>query len=314
MLRTSLCDFLGIDYPVLQGGMAWVATADLAAAVSEAGGLGIIGAGSAAPEIVQQEIRKVKSLTKKPFGVNIYYMSPHVEELIEVVLKEKVPVVTTGAGNPGKHLPMLQQAGIKVIPVIASVALAKRLERAGVDALIAEGMECGGHIGEITTMALVPQVVDAVNIPVLAAGGIADGRGLAAALALGAVGVQMGTRFICASECRVHQRYKEAVLKAKDRDAVATGYSGHYVRILKNKLSRQYEELKDKGASPEEIAALGVSKLRAAVIEGDIEYGSLMAGQCSALVTKIQPTREIIQEIINEAAVIINNLGGLVSD
>jgi enoyl-[acyl-carrier protein] reductase II len=302
---------LGIEYPILQGGMAWVATGELAAAVSEAGGLGIIGAGNAEPEKVRAEIKKVKSLTKRPFGVNIYYMSPHVEALIDLVIEEKVPVITTGAGNPGKHLPRLKEAGVKVIPVVASVALAKRLERTGVDALIAEGMECGGHIGEITTMALVPQIVDAVKIPVIAAGGIADGRGLVAALALGACGVQMGTRFICATECSVHPNYKEAIIKAKDRDTVVTGYPGHYVRVLRNKLTRKYEELMKQGASPEELDRLGADKLRAAAIDGDTEYGSLMAGQSSALVKKVEPAREIIQSVLREAEEIIKNLGGL---
>lgn len=312
MLKTLLCNLLEIDYPILQGGMAWVATGELAAAVSAAGGLGIIGAGNAPPDTVREEIRKVRSLTKRPFGVNIYYLSPHVESLIELVITEHVPVITTGAGNPGKHLSRLQEAGIKVIPVVASVALAKRLERAGVDALIAEGMECGGHIGEITTMALVPQIVDAVEIPVIAAGGIADGRGLASALALGAVGVQIGTRFICATECRVHENYKKAVLTAGDRDTVVTGYHGHYIRVLKNKLTRQFSELEKQNVSPAELAELGVNKLRAAVVDGDVEYGSLMAGQSAALVRKIEPAAEIVQSIISEAEAVLNRLGDAV--
>lgn len=311
MLRTALCDLLGISYPIIQGGMAWVATGELAAAVSAAGGLGVIGAGNAPPETVRQEIRKVRERTDRPFGVNIYYMSPYVEELIDLVCAEKVPVVTTGAGNPGKHLPKLKAAGVKVIPVVASVALAKRLERLGVDALVAEGMECGGHIGEIATMPLVPQIVDAVHIPVIAAGGIADGRGLAAALALGAAGVQMGTRFICTEECTVHPNYKEAVLKAGDRDAVVTGMPGHYVRVLKNKLTRQFEELAARGASWEEMDRLGAGKLRAAV-EGDVEYGSLMAGQSAALVREIKPAAAIIEEVMAEAEAIISRLGKLV--
>ncbi|QGP93029.1 Nitronate monooxygenase [Neomoorella glycerini] len=312
MLHTPLCDLLGITYPIIQGGMAWVATGELAAAVSAAGGLGIIGAGNAPPETVRREIHKVRQRTDRPFGVNIYYMSPYVEELIELVCTEKVPVVTTGAGNPGKHLPKLKAAGVKVIPVVASVALAKRLERLGVDALVAEGMECGGHIGEIATMPLVPQIVDAVHIPVIAAGGIADGRGLAAALALGAAGVQMGTRFICAEECTVHPNYKEAVLKAGDRDAVVTGMPGHYVRVLKNKLTRQFEELAARGASWEEMDRLGTGKLRAAVVEGDVEYGSLMAGQSAALVREIKPAAAIIEEVMAEAEAIISRLGTLV--
>ncbi len=314
MLKTSLCNLLEIDYPIFQGGMAWVATAELAAAVSEAGGLGIIGAGNAEPEVVQAEIKKVQTLTSRPFGVNIYYMSPHIEALIDLVIAEHVPVITTGAGNPGRHLPRLKEAGIKVIPVVASVALAKRLERAGVDALIAEGMECGGHIGEITTMALVPQIVDSVRIPVVAAGGIADGRGLAAALALGAEGVQIGTRFICAAECTVHPNYKKAIIKAGDRDTVVTGYPGHYVRVLKNKLTRQYEELMKRGASAVEFRELGASKLRAAVVEGDVSSGSLMAGQSAALVKRIEPAAVIIEEIMKEAEEIIARLGVRVNE
>ena len=312
MLHTPLCDLLEINYPIIQGGMAWVATGELAAAVSAAGGLGIIGAGSAPPEVVRQEIHKVREQTDRPFGVNIYYMSPFVEELIDLVCAERVPVVTTGAGNPGKHLPELKASNIKVIPVVASVALAKRLERLGVDAIIAEGMECGGHIGEITTMPLVPQIVDAVNIPVIAAGGIADGRGLAAALALGAVGVQMGTRFICAAECTVHPNYKEAVLKAGDRDTVVTGLAGHYVRVLKNKLTREFADLAARGASLEEMDRLGTGKLRAAAVEGDVEYGSLMAGQSAAMVREIMPAAQIIEAIVAEATAVIARLGKLI--
>lgn len=308
MLRTPICDILGITYPIIQGGMAWAATGELAAAVSAAGGLGIIGAGSAPPEIVCREIRKVRERTEHPFGVNIYYMSPYVEELIDLVISEKVPVITTGAGNPGKHLPRLKAAGIKVLPVVASVPLAKRLERLGVDALIAEGMECGGHIGEICTLPLVPQVVNTVEIPVIAAGGIADGRGLAAALALGAAGVQMGTRFICAEECTVHTRFKEAIIKARDRDTVVTGFPGHYVRVLKNKLTRQFEEMATRGALPEEMERLGTGKLRAAVVEGDVEFGSVMAGQVAALVKEVKPAAAIIQEVMLEAVAIISRL------
>ncbi|HHW41455.1 MAG TPA: enoyl-[acyl-carrier-protein] reductase FabK [Syntrophomonadaceae bacterium] len=313
MIKTVLCDLLSIDYPILQGGMAWVATAELAAAVSEAGALGIIAAGGASPETVQAEIRKVRSLTKRPFGVNIGLFSPHVDGLMELVVAERVPVITTGAGNPGKYLPQLKEAGIKVIPVVASVALAKRLERAGVDALIAEGMESGGHIGEITTMALVPQIVDAVSIPVIAAGGIADGRGLAAALALGAVGVQIGTRFICATECTAHTRYKNAIIAAGDRDTTVTGYPGHYVRVLRNKLTRRYEELIRQGATEEELNQLGVNKLRAAVVDGDVIYGSVMAGQSAALVKKIEPAVEIVRSIAGEAEEVLKRLGAVVN-
>ncbi|GAW91075.1 enoyl-[acyl-carrier-protein] reductase FabK [Calderihabitans maritimus] len=308
MLKTVLCELLGIEYPILQGGMAWVATGELAAAVSEAGGLGIIGAGNAPPEVVREEINKVRERTNKPFGVNIYYLSPYVEELIDLIIEEEVPVITTGAGNPGKHIPRLKEAGVKVIPVVASVALAKRLERQGVDALIAEGMECGGHIGEITTMALVPQVVDAVSIPVIAAGGIADGRGLAAALSLGAAGIQMGTRFVCADECIAHPNYKEAIIKAKDRDTVVTGTEGHYVRVLKNKLARQFAELAASGAPFTEFEKLGAGKLRAAVIEGDVEYGSLMAGQIAGLISEVKPAREIISEVVEEARRVIDRM------
>ncbi len=300
LFKTDLCKILDIEYPIFQGGMAWVATAELAAAVSEAGGLGIIGAGNAPPDVVREQIRKARSLTDKPFGVNLYYMSPFVEDIIKVVIEEKVAVLTTGAGNPGKHIVQLKEAGIKVFPVVSSVALAKRLARTGVDGLIAEGMECGGHVGEITTMALVPQIVDAVDLPVIAAGGIYDGRGILAALSLGAVGVQMGTRFVCATECVVHKNYKEAIIKAKDRDTVLTGYNGHYVRVLRNKLTRMYEELVSRNASPEEFEKLGVGRLRAAAIDGDVVMGSVMSGQVAAMVNKIQPAQEIINELVED--------------
>lgn len=300
MLTTNLCNILGIKYPIIQGGMAWVATAELAAAVSQAGGLGIIGAGNAPPEVVREQIRNAKTLTDKPFGVNVYYMSPFVEDIINVVVEEKIAVITTGAGNPGKHISKLKEANIKVFPVVSSVALTKRLARTGVDGFIAEGMECGGHVGEITTMALVPQIVDAVDLPVIAAGGIYDGRGLVAALSLGAVGVQMGTRFVCAEECTVHQNYKEAIVNAKDRDTVLTGYNGHYVRVLKNKLTRAYDELVSQNASQEDFEKLGIGRLRAAAVEGDTVMGSVMTGQIAAMVTKIQPAQAIIDEIIAE--------------
>lgn len=308
LIRTPLCDLLGIDYPIFQGGMAWIATGELAAAVSDAGGLGIIGAGSAPPQVVVEEIRKVRGLTSKPFGVNIYYMSPWVEEVIDAVIEEKVPVITTGAGNPGKHIPKLKEAGIKVFPVIASVALAKRLERLGVDGLIAEGMECGGHVGEITTMALVPQVVAAVDIPVVAAGGIASGGGFAAALALGAVGVQLGTLFVCATECIAHDNYKQAIIKAKDRDTVLTGFPGHYVRVFDNKLAKQFKELELKGAPTEELEKLGSGKLKAAAIDGDIENGSVMIGQIAGLIDSVKPAREIIEELVQVAEKVIRDL------
>lgn len=312
LFKTPLCDLLGIEYPIIQGGMAWVATAELVAAVSEAGGLGIIGSGHAPAEWVLDQIRQVKERTSKPFGVNVMLMSPHVKEVMDVIVKEKVAVVTTGAGNPGVYMPALKEAGIKVIPVVASVALAQRLERQGVDAIIVEGTESGGHVGELTTMALVPQVVDAVKVPVIAAGGIADGRQFLAALALGAVGVQMGTRFMCASECTIHPAVKEQILKARDRDTVVTGRStGHPVRVLKNKLARQFEEMEKRCAPPEEIEKLGVGRMRAAMLEGDVEYGSLMAGQVAAMVKKIQPAADIIQEILQEAETAHANLRGI---
>ncbi|MDA8229248.1 MAG: enoyl-[acyl-carrier-protein] reductase FabK, partial [Desulfitobacterium hafniense] len=267
MIRTKICDLLDIEYPIFQGGMAWVATGELAAAVSEAGGLGIIGSGQAPPDWLLREIKKVKSTTKKPFGVNVMMMSPYLEEVMEIIRDERVPVITTGAGNPGKYIPMLKEVGTKIIPVIASVALAKRLEKAGVDALIAEGTESGGHVGEIGTFPLVPQVVDAVDIPVIAAGGILDGRGLLAALALGAEGIQMGTRFMCATECVISPKVKEMIIKAKDRDTVVSGRStGHPVRCLNNKFTRELGQKEREGVPPEELEKLGVGKLRLAMV------------------------------------------------
>jgi len=306
-IHTELCDLLGIEYPIIQGGMAWVATAELAAAVSEAGGLGIIGAGNAPGEAVRAQIRKAQELTTKPFGVNVYYLSPFVEEVIQVILEENVKVITTGAGNPGKHIPKLKEAKIKVIPVVSAVALAKRLEKTGVDAMIAEGLECGGHTGELTTMALVPQIVDAVSVPVIAAGGIADGRQMAAALCLGAKGVHVGTRFVCAQECTAHINYKNALIKAKDRDTVLTGYHGHFVRVLKNKLSQEFERLTKAGASQEEFEKLGTGRLRAAVVDGDVQMGSVMSGQVAAMVRKIQPAHEIIEELISETRQVLTD-------
>jgi len=308
IIRTRLCDLLGIKYPILQGGMAWVSTAELAAAVSEAGGLGIIGSGTASPEWVLEQIKLVRQLTGKPFGINIMLLSPYADDLMRLVVQEKVPVITTGAGNPGKYVPGLREAGTRILPVVASVSLAKRLACTGVDALIAEGTESGGHVGELTTMALVPEVVQAVDIPVVAAGGICDGRGLAAALCLGAMGVQMGTRFMCATECTVHPRVKEMVVKAKDRDAIVTGrLTGHPVRVLRNKLTRQFEEMEARGALPEEMESLGVGRLKAAMRNGDIEYGSVMAGQISGLVNKIQPAREIVLDVVQGAVQILRN-------
>ena len=315
MIRTVLCDLLGIEYPVIQGGMAWVSTAELAAAVSEAGGLGIIGSGAAPAGWLKEQLRLARGLTKKPFGVNVMLRSPYAEEVMELLAEEPVAVVTTGAGNPAKYIPGLRRAGTKIIPVVSSVALARRLERSGVDALIAEGMESGGHIGELTTMALVPQVVDAVKIPVIAAGGIYDGRGLAAALALGAVGVQVGTRFMCAQECTIHPKVKEFIIKAKDRDTAVTGAStGHPVRALRNKLTKKYEELEKSGAPAEEIENLGVGSLRLAMVEGDIEYGTVMAGQVSAMVNRIEPARAIVEDIVRGAAAVIAGLNKAVID
>lgn len=312
MFKNRLCRLLNIEYPILQGGMAWVATGELAAAVSNAGGLGIIGAGHAPYEVVEKEIKKVKNTTNKPFGVNIMLLSPYAEDIVDLVLTENVPVVTTGAGNPGKYMEDFNKKGIKVIPVIASVALAKRLERQGIDAIIAEGMESGGHVGEITTFVLIPQVVDAVKLPVIAAGGIADGRGLAAALALGAEGVQMGTRFVCAEECTVHPNYKETIIKAKDRDTVITGKTtGHPVRIIKNKLARIMENLEKEGASKEELEEMGVGKLPLAAIEGDVVMGSVMAGQNAALVNKVEPSKKIINQIITEALDVLEKYSNL---
>lgn len=309
MLNNRLCKMLEIEYPVFQGGMAWIAGGELAAAVSEAGGLGIIGAGHSPPEDIAREIKVAKKLTARPFGVNIMLLSSHAREIISLVMEEKVPVVTTGAGNPGKHLEEFKARGIKVIPVVASVALARRLEKQGVDAVIAEGMESGGHIGDITTMVLTPQVVDAVKIPVIAGGGVADGRGFLAALALGAQGVQLGTRFVCSPECGAHPSYKEAVIKAKDRDTVVCGRTtGHPVRVIKNKLTRKFEQLEKEGVSWEELEKLGVGKMKAAALEGDTAQGSVMAGQCASLVNSIDPAGEIVLQLVQEAREILEAL------
>lgn len=301
-MKTAITQLLGIEYPIIQGGMAWVAEHTLAAAVSNSGGLGIIAAANAPYEFVKEEIRKTRELTDKPFGVNIMLLSPHAEEIARLVVEEKVPVVTTGAGNAGPYMKQWKEAGIKVIPVVASVALAKMMEKGGADAVIAEGCESGGHIGELTTMALVPQVVDAVNIPVIAAGGICDGRGFAAARMLGAEGVQMGTRFLVTEECVIHENYKERVLKAKDIDSVVTGRStGHPVRSLRNQMTREYLKLEKEGADFEQLEMLTLGSLRRAVQEGDVKTGTMMAGQCAGLVKKPQTCQEMIQEIMTEA-------------
>ncbi len=312
MFTTRLCELLDIEYPIFQGGMAWVSTAELASAVSEAGGLGIIACGNQPPAYLKEQVRNAKEATRKAFGVNVMLLSPYVDDLFKIIIEERVPVVTTGAGTPGKYLPALKEVGAKVIPVVASVALAKRLEKQGVDAVIAEGMESGGHIGETTTMALVPQVVNALSIPVIAAGGIADGKGFLAALSLGAEGVQMGTRFICASECTVHQAWKEAIIKARDRDTVITGRpTGHPVRILKNRLAREFGRLEKEGALLEEYEKLGAGRLEAAAVNGDTDFGSVMAGQAAALVKEEEPAREIIIGIMAEAEEALNGLNKL---
>ena len=301
-MKTAITELLGIEYPIIQGGMAWVAEHTLAAAVSNSGGLGIIAAANAPYEYVKEEIRKTRELTDKPFGVNIMLLSPSAEDIARLVIEEKIPVVTTGAGNPGPYMKQWKEAGIKVIPVVASVALAKIMEKAGVDAVIAEGCESGGHIGETTTMALVPQVVDAVKIPVIAAGGICDGRGFAAAMMLGAQGVQMGTRFLVSEECIVHPNYKERVLKAKDIDSVVTGRStGHPVRTLRNQMTKEYLQKEKDGASFEELEMMTLGSLRRAVQDGDTKTGTMMAGQCAGMVKKVQTCQEMIEEIMTEA-------------
>jgi len=315
MIRTPLCDLVGIKYPIVEGGMAWVGTAELAAAISNAGGLGIIGGGNAPTEEVAREIRLAKELTDKPFGLNIpLAISECADDIIALCIEEGVKIVIIGAWRPGNHIARLKEAGITVIPVISMAALAKRLERQGVDALIAEGMESGGHIGDVATMPLVPQVVDAVDIPVIAAGGIADGRGLVAALALGAQGIQMGTRFICTTDCTVHENYKRAILKARDRSTMTTGHSlGHPVRALKNPMVHEFEELERRGITEAEIIEFGTGKLRRAAIDGDMTNGSVMAGQIAGMINDIVPVKELIERIVAEAEEIIGQLQGVVS-
>ena len=306
-MKTKITELLGIEYPIIQGGMAWVAEYHLAAAVANAGGLGLIGAASAPPEVVRDQIRKAKELTDKPFGVNIMLLNPNADEVAKIVVEEGIKVVTTGAGNPAKYMDMWKAAGVKVIPVVASVGLAKLMERGGADAVVAEGMESGGHIGSTTTMALVPQVVDAVSIPVIAAGGIADGRGIAAAMMLGAEGVQIGTRFVVAKESIVHPAYKEKVVKAKDIDSEVTGMStGHPVRQIRNKMTREYLKLEKEGASFEQLEYLTIGSLRKAVIDGDVVNGTLMAGQIAGLVKKEQTCQEMIEEMMGQAEALLN--------
>ena len=305
-MKTRITELLGIEYPIIQGGMAWVAESHLAAAVSAAGGLGLIGGANAPAEVIRTYIREVKAVTDKPFGVNVMLMSPYADEVAKVVVEEGVKVVTTGAGNPEKYMEMWKAAGIKVIPVVASVALAKRMERYGADAVVAEGTESGGHIGEATTMTLVPQVVDAVSIPVIAAGGIGDGRGIAAAFMLGAEAVQMGTRFLVAKECIVHQNYKDRVLKAKDIDSTVTGRShGHPVRCLRNQMTREYVKLENEGKSFEELEYLTLGTLRKAVQEGDVAHGTVMAGQIAGMVSKEQTCKEMIDEMMAQAETLL---------
>lgn len=308
-MNNVICEMLNIKYPIFQGGMAWVSDSSLAAAVSNAGGLGIIAGATAPVEYIREEIRKAKTLTDKPFGLNIMLLSDNADELAKVAVEEGVKVITTGAGNPGKYMSMWKEAGIKVIPVVASVALAKRMERSGADAVIAEGCESGGHVGKLTTMVLVPQVVDAVSIPVIAAGGICDGRGIVATFALGAQGIQMGTRFLVADECTIHDNYKNAVIKAKDIDTVVTGRkTGHPVQVIKNRLAKEFIKLEANNVSVEEIEELGRGSLRRAVKDGDIDNSSLMAGQISGMVSKRQSAKEIIEEIFSQYEVLRKTL------
>ena len=301
-MKTRVTELLGIEKPIIQGGMAWVAESHLAAAVSNAGGFGLIGAANAPADVVRNYIHEARELTDKPFGLNIMLMSPFAEDIAQLVTEEKVAAVTTGAGNPEKYMAQWKAAGIKVIPVIASVALAKRMERVGADAVVAEGTESGGHIGQATTMTLVPQVVDAVQIPVIAAGGIGDGRGMAAAFMLGAEAVQMGTRFCVADECVIHDKYKDRILKAKDIDSEVTGRShGHPVRGLRNKMTREYLKLEAEGASFEQLENLTLGGLRKAVVEGDTDNGSVLAGQIAGMITKRQSCQEIVDEVMDQA-------------
>ncbi|MDD3889613.1 MAG: enoyl-[acyl-carrier-protein] reductase FabK [Syntrophomonadaceae bacterium] len=300
--NNRICNLLNIKYPLLQGAMAWIAGGKLAAAVSEAGGLGIIGTGNADRDWLEQEIDTVCQLTDKPFGVNLMLASPHVQEIVELIIEKKVPVVTTGGGNPGPYIDGLKKAGIKVIPVVASLALGKRLTRLGIDALIVEGMESGGHIGEMTTMCLVPMIADAVDVPIIAAGGIADGRGFIAAMALGAEGVQVGTRFICAQECSVHPDYQQKIIKARDRATVVCGETtGHPVRAIHNKFTRAYLNHEKSNRNIEELEAMGKGRYPAAAVHGDIDGGTVLAGQISGLIKEVQTAEEIVLDIINHA-------------
>jgi len=309
MWNNRINALLNTTYPLIQGGMAWVADAQLASAVSNAGGLGVIAAANMPPDLLEKEICKAREMTDKPFGLNIMLMSSTAEDAIELAANYRVPVVTTGAGTPGKVIERLKPLGTTVIPVVASVALARRVERQGADAIIAEGTEAGGHIGEITTMVLVPQVAESVTIPVIAAGGVADGRGIAAAFALGAEGVQVGTRLVCCRESSVHQAYKDSILKAKDRSTVVTGkYTGHPVRCLSNKLTAEFAKMERDNIPVEEFEKFGSGRLRSAVVEGDMEWGSVMAGQCAGLVRTIEPARDIILQMFREAEEVLSRL------
>ena len=316
MIHTPVNTLLNIKYPLIQGGMAWVADAELASAVSNAGGLGVIAAGYAPEEWIRKEIRKARSLTKKPFALNIMLLNPDADKISKVAIEEGVEVIITGAGSPGKYISSWKDNGIKVLPVIPSVSIARRMEKMGVDGLIAEGGEAGGHIGELTTMTLIPQVVDAVRIPVIAAGGIGDGRGLAAALMLGASGVQIGTRFLVAYECTINQAYKEKILQAKDTSTIVTGRAtGHPVRVIKNQLAREFQQLeKMKETSLEEYEELGKGSLYRATQKGDMEMGSIMAGQICGLIQKEQSCREMIEEIFSEAKNLIIQKSSLLRD
>ena len=306
-MKTRVTEMLGIEFPIIQGGMDWVAEHHLAAALSASGRLGLIGGANAPAEVVRDEIRKAKAITDKPVGVNVMLLSPYAEEVAKVVVEEGVKVVTTGAGNPEKYMDMWKAAGIKVIPVVASVALAKRMEKYGADAVVAEGTESGGHIGEATTMTLVPQVVDAVSIPVIAAGGIGDGRGIAAAFMLGAEAVQIGTRFVVSKESIVHENYKQRIIKAKDIDSAVTGRShGHPVRCLRNKMTREYNRLEQEGKSFEELEYLTLGTLRKAVQDGDITDGTVMAGQIAGMINKEQTCKEMIDEMMEQAGKLLN--------
>lgn len=301
-MQTKITELLGIKYPIFQGGMAWIAESTLAAAVSNAGGAGIIAGGSAPVEYIREQIHRAKDLTDKPFGINIMLMSPNADDLAQLVIDEKIPFITTGAGNPGKYMEKWLEAGIKVIPVVPSVALAKRMERSGAAAVIAEGTESGGHIGENTTMCLVPQVVDAVNIPVIAAGGIADGRGIAASFMLGAEGVQVGTRFLACEECQIHPTYKELVIGAKDTDSIVTGrMTGHPCRNVKTKFAKKLQSFEKDGGTPEEFEKITVGSLRKAVQDGNLEEGSFLCGAIAGMINEIKPAKDIIEEMFEQA-------------